>query len=192
MRIGLERFTEIVLTLMNEGPLPAAIRGEGETLVGAIREVAGECATQALLEAPLDRLSPDEDFSALPSEVEWLADGAGRILLPADFLRLVALRMSDWRRTLTAVTDTGSAMWRRQSSPFKLLRGTTRQPVCGVVPLPAGRALEFHSCRSESASVETGLYLPHPGPDSEGMMRIPEGVLTAAANYAAKRVMLDF
>lgn len=181
MRISVEGFTELVLTLMNEGPLPAAMRGEGETLAGAIARVAGECATQALLETPLDRLSPAEDLSALPTEVTWLKDGAGRIMLPADFCRLAAFRMSDWSRTLTAATDTGSAMWRRQSSPFRLLRGTTRQPVCGVVTLPAGMALEFHSCRSESASVETGLYLPHPGPDAEGMMRIPEGVLTAAA-----------
>lgn len=181
MRISVERFTEIVLTLMNEGPLPAAMRGEGETLVGAIGMLAGDCAAQALLEVPLGRLSPAEDLSPLPQEVEWLEGGAGRILLPADFLRLAALRMSDWRRPLTAVTDTETPLWRRQSSPFRLLRGTARQPVCGLVSLPAGRALEFHSCRSESARVETGLYLPHPGPDSEGMMRIPEGVLTAAA-----------
>lgn len=188
MRISVEGFTEIVLTLMNEGPLPATMRGEGETLVGAIREMAGECALLALLEAPLGRLSPAEDLSALPTEVTWLKDGAGRIMLPADFCRLAAFRMSDWSRTLTAATDTESPLWRRQSSPFRLLRGTTRQPVCGVVSLPAGRALEFHSCRSESASVETGLYLPHSGPDAEGMMRIPESVLMAAA----RKVMLNF
>lgn len=94
--------------------------------------------------------------------VYWGEAGSGMTILPDDFARLIAFRMSDWERTVhIAIAETDS-LYSRQSSRWKGLRGTPQRPVCAIVPGAEGLTLEFYSCRDEDATVERALYLPTP------------------------------
>ncbi len=128
--------------------LPAAVRAEH------IR------ANVSVFDSPLPFASP----------IVWAdtATAAGSVALPNDFMRLVAFKMSDWDMPVTSASSIGSTQYMRQSSPYPGVRGNPCRPVCAIVPAPAGRRLEFYSCRDTLANVEQALYMPEPviAPDS--------------------------
>ena len=97
---------------------------------------------------------------------------AGRMRLPADFLRLVAFRMSDWQRTVYTATTAGEPEYELQASRYAGVRGTPQRPVVAIVMRPGGLWLEFFSCRSREATVHTALYLPEPHIDPDGGIKI--------------------
>lgn len=132
-------------------------------ILDAVRRVHAE-APQYLLEAG----------HQLDDAVFWDDRCSGHILLPADFMRLVIFKMSDWERPVynaIAVTD---ARYKLQSSRYKGLRGNVQRPVCAVVSRPEGRVLEFWSCNSEEAYVAQGNYIPYPSIDEDGGVDISE------------------
>lgn len=132
-------------------------------LLDAVRRVHSE-APQYLLEAG----------HQLDDAVYWDNQYSGHILLPADFMRLVVFRMSDWERPVynaIAVTD---GQYKLQWSRYKGLRGNVQRPVCAVVSRPEGRVLEFWSCNSDEAYVAQGNYIPYPSIDEDGGVDISE------------------
>ena len=89
-------------------------------------------------------------------------NGSGWILLPDDFMRLLAFRMSDWERTLYEAITPDDPLYELQSSRYGGIRGNPQKPVCAIVNRQEGKALEFYSCRSNDAYMALGLYLPYP------------------------------
>lgn len=88
-------------------------------------------------------------------------DGSGWILLPDDFMRLVAFKMSDWERTLYNAITVEDPRYRKQSSRYGGIRGNRQKPVCAIASRPEGKVLEFYSS-GEDAWVERGIYIPYP------------------------------
>lgn len=121
----------------------------------------------------------------------WGDRSCGWILLPDDFMRLIAFRMSDWERTVHDVVLEGDEIYVRQSSRFSGIRGCYQNPICALVMRPEGKVLEFYSCKSNEASVVRAIYLPDPHIDNCDGIEICErcyisvvymiGSLTAAA-----------
>ena len=91
---------------------------------------------------------------------------SGHVLLPEDFMRLVAFEMSDWERPVFEALNGESAQYATTRSRFPGICGSIHRPVAAIINLPEGRALEFHSCKSEDAYISQASYIATPTIDS--------------------------
>lgn len=100
------------------------------------------------------------------ASVEWESQegyGAGKVNLPADFMRLVTFRMSDWYRPVTDVITEDSPLYSQQSSRYLGVRGNPERPVVAITHGAAGQVLEFYSCSAgPGVRVSVARYLPIP------------------------------
>lgn len=110
----------------------------------------------------------------LPNAIFWQEMESGFVVLPDDFMRLMAFKMSDWARPLYGAITADNPIYAKQSSRYKGVRGNTQKPVCAVVARPEGRVLEFFSCNDKSATMEMGVYRPYPKIDEYGGVEISE------------------
>ena len=116
-------------------------------------------------------------------------DGKGFNILPEDFMRLVAFRMSDWRRTVTEAITESDPEYLKQSSRFKGICGNPEKPVCAIVRRAEGKVLEFYSCTDPEARVVQGVYVRIPEIDENGGIDVSKECYTAAVYRAASLVL---
>ncbi len=135
------------------------------------------------MEAPLSLLGSGHDFGGCDTYLG--PHGKGFVILPPDFLRLVAFRMSDWRRTLFSAISEDEPAYALQSSRFGGICGNPEKPVVAVVRRAEGLVLEFYSCRDTHASVAQAAYLPLPAVDSHGGIDVAPMCYRAAVYRAA-------
>lgn len=135
--------------------------GDIETLAldDIIKSKVEEAVRRVHQEAPATLLDGAYNFG---ESLYWGEDGAGWVLLPDDFMRLVAFQMSDWSRPVYNPIGLDTPKYAMQSSRFGGVRGTAQKPVCAIAPYAEGKALEFYSCKSEDAEVKRATYLPNP------------------------------
>ena len=69
------------------------------------------------------------------------------MILPSDFMRLVAFRMSDWKRTIFDPIKETDPEYGKQSSKWKGICGSPEKPVVAIVHRSEGKVLEFFSCK---------------------------------------------
>lgn len=98
--------------------------------------------------------------------------------------------MSDWERAVFTAISTTDPEYELQRQRIKALRGTAQKPVCVISVRPEGRALEFYSCKSESAYVRRAQYLPYPKIDKDEGIDICERCYTGVVYAAASLVLL--
>lgn len=108
-----------------------------------------------------DFVEGDEAQRAAP-EIYWQDQCSGFVLLPDDFMRLAVFEMSDWERPVYITISATDTKYKMQRSRIKALRGCPQRPVAAVVMRAEGRALEFYSCKSESATITKAVYMPYP------------------------------
>jgi len=100
------------------------------------------------------------------ASVEWESQegyGAGKVNLPADFMRLVTFRMSDWFKPVTEAITEEHPLYVQQSSRYLGVRGNPERPVVAIVHGTAGQVLEFYSCSAgPGVRVSVARYLPFP------------------------------
>ncbi len=126
--------------------------------------------------APVYYLEAGHNFG---DSVYWETGGSGFVLLPDDFMRLTAFRMSDWERTCYGAIGVEDPVYELQSSRYPGIRGNVQKPVCALVHRAEGKALEFYSCMSEDAYVKRATYIPYPKIDEDGGIDISERCYTA-------------
>lgn len=136
--------------------------------------------------APIQLLDSGHNFA---DEVYWNEneghEGTGFAILPDDFMRLVAFKMSDWERAAyTPITET-DPLYHLQHSRYKGVRGNAQKPIVALVTRAEGQLLEFFSSNSEEATVEQAVYIPLPFIDENGGMEICERCYRAVVYYAA-------
>lgn len=168
------------------------IAGEDEdtlSLDEIIRSKAVEAVRRVESSAPVQFLEEGHQFG---DSVSIDADGSGRVLLPNDFMRLIAFRMSDWERTAYGAITPAHPQYAQQSSRFKGLRGTPQKPVCAIVNQPEGKMLEFYSCDSNEAYVEYATYIPYPTIDDSDGIDISERCYEAVIYTAASLVLTAY
>jgi hypothetical protein len=124
--------------------------------------------------------------------IEWEDKQSGWVLLPEDFMRFIMFQMDDWVRPVYNAISPDDAEYQKQQSQFKGIRGTAQRPVCAIVMRPEGRALEFYSCKSESAKVSKAMYLPYPTIDNENGVVICERCYNAVVYTIAALVATTF
>lgn len=148
-----------------------------------IRSKILESVTRVHKAAPTFLLEEGHNFG---DAVYWGKLESGWVLLPDDFMRLIVFEMSDWERPVHTPISATDPAYALQRQPVKALRGTAQKPVCVLTMRPEGKALEFYSCKSTSAYVSKGLYLPYPSIDEDGGIdicaRCKRAVVYAAAS----------
>ncbi len=125
-----------------------------------IRSKIVEAVRRVHSAAPLHLIDGGYSFASQP--FFWGTLESGWMILPEDFMRFVAFRMSDWERRVTDAITPADSDYELQSSRFKGIRGTAQRPVCAIVIRPEGHVLEFYSCRTKNATVAEAMYLPLP------------------------------
>lgn len=154
--------------------------GDMDTL--ALDEIIGskiaEAARIVVLNAPSYLLDGGDSLGAT---VTWNGT-SGRMTLPADFLRLVVFKMSDWSRSVTVPISETDPRYVQQSSRWAGVRGTPQKPVVAIVPDASGLVLEFYS--SKDGEVEQAKYIAMPKV-SEGKIMLCEKLHDATVYYAA-------
>jgi hypothetical protein len=160
---SLEHISKDVRIVLDQNQVnePLVDIGDIETLSmdDIIKSKVEEAVKRIHQDAPATLLDGAYNFG---DSLYWGENCAGWVLLPDDFMRLVAFQMSDWSRPVFATIPTESPKYAMQSSRFSGVRGTAQKPVCAIVPYAEGKALEFYSCKSEDAQVKLATYLPNP------------------------------
>lgn len=159
------------------------------SLEDIIRSKIVEAVRRVETAAPVHFLEEGHDFG---DAVYWGDLESGWVLLPDDFMRLIAFRMSDWERTVYAAISVDDPLYAKQSSRYKGIRGNVQKPVCAVVNRAEGKALEFYSCNSEDAFVSRASYLPYPHIDEDDGIDISERCYTAVVYTVAALVLTTY
>lgn len=159
------------------------------SLEDIIRSKIVEAVRRVETAAPVHFLEEGHDFG---DAVYWGDLESGWVLLPDDFMRLIAFRMSDWERTVYAAISVDDPLYAKQSSRYKGIRGNVQKPVCAVVNRAEGKALEFYSCNSEDAFVTRASYLPYPHIDEDDGIDISERCYTAVVYTVAALVLTTY
>lgn len=147
--------------------------GDVETLSldEIIRSKIVEGVRRVETSAPVHFLEEGHDFG---ESVFWEELESGWVLLPDDFMRLIAFRMSDWEKTVFRAISVSDPEYALQRQRIKGLRGTAQRPVCAIVNRAEGKALEFYSCKSREAHIARASYIPYPRIDKAGGIDISE------------------
>ena len=134
--------------------------------------------------APVERLEPGLSFHGavgrLPRPV-----GGGFVVLPDDFMRLVAFKMSDWRCAVCHAVAPDTPAYRQQFSPFGIA-GCPERHVVALVPRPSGLNLEFFTSSSDEMTI--GQYVAFPHIDEEGYVDISRQIHGAVVCLLAAEV----
>lgn len=154
-----------------------------------IRSKIVEAVRRVESSAPVRYLEEGHVFG---DAIYWERNGSGWTLLPDDFMRLVAFRMSDWERTCYMAISADGPLYDLQSSRYKGIRGNVQKPVCAVVNRAEGKALEFYSCNSEDAYVKRASYIPYPEIDEDDGIDISERCYTAVVYMTAALVLTAY
>lgn len=88
-------------------------------------------------------------------------NGIGTVTLPADFMRLVIFKMSDWAKPVfEPISDTDPA-YAMQRSEYMGIRGGKNNPVAAITTNASGeKVMECFS--SSTFSIEKYIYIPIP------------------------------
>lgn len=170
---------------MNRNDVPLLTEGDPETLT--LDEIIYAKLTEGVrlveMEAPSRLLESGHEIG---EERMFVGDdGKGFIVLPEDFMRLVAFRMSDWKRTVFEAITEDDPLYALQSSKWKGVCGTVEKPVVAIVRRSEGKVLEFYSCRDGNATVTHGTYLPYPRIDKNGGIDVARDCYQAAVYRTA-------
>ena len=131
---------------------------------------------QAVREAPASVFATWRELD--PEGVTVEADGSGYALLPADFMRLLSFRMSDWRVAVERVDEArGACIGRLYPEAY----ASPSRPLCRFGQRPEGRVLLFAGSRSPAATLAQGLYVAQPRIDRRGTIDVPEELLADIA-----------
>lgn len=133
-----------------------------------------------------------EEGHSFGDAICWDDRGSGRIELPDDFMRLIIFKMSDWERPVFEVLSPTDPRYMLQSSRSKGIRGNVQKPVVAIVNMPWGKALEFYSCKSKSATVERATYIPYPEMDDTGGVDISKRLYDAVVYQIAALVLISY
>lgn len=128
----------------------------------------------------------------LEDSIFWKDNGSGFVMLPNDFMRLMAFKMSDWERVVYNAIEVNDPIYTKQSSRYKGIRGNVQKPVCAIVNRPEGLSLEFYSCNDESATMDVGVYRPYPKIDENEGIEISERCYKAVIYTLGALVLMTY
>ena len=180
MKYSLKRILRDVRVVMDYNPdsRPLIEMGDAPTLaIDQIIQSRVLVAAKTVLEkAPLASI---DTVKPLVGPVAWPTQagiGMGYLVLPADFLRLAAIQMSDWLRPATIITE-HSPEYAWQSSRFAGVRGNPQRPVAAIVRYSIGLVVELYASEAgPEVSLRRALYVPTPAFDIDLCVDLPKAL----------------
>lgn len=176
----------------NNNSTPLIESGDIDTLSldDIIKNKITDAARVVHRDAPIHLLDGGVSFG---ESIHWFSRegiGGGCIVLPEDFLRLVAFQMSDWSYPITVAITEDNPLYALQSSRYAGVRGNPQKPVVVLSAQPIGLALEFYSCSAgQGVYVKRATYLPIPkikvDDNDDEYIELCEKVKSAIVYYAA-------
>jgi len=148
-------------------------------------------AHRVLMDASWSMLVPG---SPIRTRLAW-RDSPGRgmavLSLPDDFMRLLSVRLSDWKRPARIIAaDNPSACW--QSSPFAGVRGNPSRPVAVITSYPSGMVAELYSSTAgPSVRLVEAQYVPYPRL-VDGFINLPEPLYHDVVALVAQLTMQSY
>lgn len=146
-------------------------------IVDAARLVMENCPAEKL-----DGSKP-EDVDA-----SWMEDhGAyvGTLSLPSDFLRLLSVKVEEWRRPGRIITENDDE-YALQGSKYGV-RGNPERPIAAIVHSEGGRYVELYTSNKDDVGVDF-TYVVEPSiksKDSKEIIELPKGLKDAIVYMAA-------
>lgn len=132
---------------------------QGEVVRGVIVDAA-----KAIMElAPASKLD-SIDYDSL--SVSWTEDNGayvGRLSLPGDLLRLVYVKVSDWKRPGTVISEDDDEYLYQQN---QYVRGNPQRPIAAFVHIGGDRVLELYTSNRSNATASLS-YVSEPAIDSD-------------------------
>lgn len=112
------------------------------------------------------------------------------VKLPNDFMRLVALKMSDWTAEVHDVTTADDAMYKVLRNAYGCVRADVDNPIVVVVNGGGNNyAIEAYGSEGNDATLEIARYVPEPKVMTDGGIEICEPLYDAAVYEAASLAM---
>jgi hypothetical protein len=143
-------------------------------LLEAVRSVQENCPVWML------------EGEVMTTTISSNTDGSGTLSLPDDFLRLVALQLTEWDAPVFVVEQTGTQKALMQEN--KYTRGNPKRPVLVFGNLESGlRKLKYYSVKT-SALVELALYVKIPSVitvNSQNYLKFPQILRQPIVSYCA-------
>jgi hypothetical protein len=139
--------------------------------------------------ADIHLLGPGEPIRATLAWPEG-RPGVGMAILPLpdDCLRLLAVKLTDWKRPARIQRET-DAEYAWQSSTFTGIRGNPDRPVAVVCQRPTGEVAELYSSNSrDGVGVDMAQYAPMPQLHADNTIRLHEAIYHTVINQMAQMV----
>lgn len=118
-----------------------------------------EAAKNVLMTAPLHCLTPKKDTTSSGTADSGGAK-TGYIALPADFLRLYSLKMTEWERPVTEAISITDPLYKLQKNAY--VRGGVSKPVAAlaarIISTTPTNVIEYYSV-SSAHTIEWFLYI---------------------------------
>lgn len=106
-----------------------------------IKSCIGDALSLIILNSGIKGINPKKNTETKPSKND---DGSGYIILPDDFVKLLAFRMDGWKRTVSVAFPLDSEEAKRQANIYT--RGGENKPVCILSYSQEGKkTLEYYS-----------------------------------------------
>lgn len=92
-----------------------------------------------------------------PTTITNNGDGTGYVVLPTDYISLIAFKMSVWNKVVVKAATLDSQAYAAQRNP--ITRSGKNKPICVLNYIAGGRVLEYYSIGpTETPSVSMFLY----------------------------------
>lgn len=120
-----------------------------------IKSCIPEAVALVIQNSPNRCVNPKSSTSA---SVTNNGDGTGYVLVPADYISLVAFKMAGWKRIVSKAHDLGSEVHKAQGNPAT--RAGKYKPVCVLSYNKTGdKVLEYYSIgKEDTPTVEMFVY----------------------------------
>lgn len=150
---------------------------QGEIIKGVIVDAAK--AIEEL--APTGKL---DEISVSGLAVAWTEDGGsyvGQLSLPSDLLRLVRVKVSDWKRSGAIITDKDDS-YQYQQNPY--VRGNPQRPIVALVHIGGVLVAELYTSNKKDATADLS-YVAMPSIGSDDKISLCEPLKDAIVYMAA-------
>ena len=172
-KVSITSLAQDVSTLLGE-PSEPECQPEESPFPGVKERV--RILAPGLLSILIEESAPENftDFKSIDPAVKIDERGVVTLALPADFLRLAEVKMSDWSRGVSRITNREELIFGLQMSPWAGLRGVPERPVVLMEKDgKGGRSLRMYSSKP-GATLEYALYIPTPKLGADDTLEIPD------------------
>ncbi|MCH5227308.1 MAG: hypothetical protein J1F16_05770 [Muribaculaceae bacterium] len=174
-KVSISRLADDVKTVVGDSLLDICLPEDSPfpDMENRVRVLAPGLLADILITAPFYDVGGVKNFSG---PIETDKTGCVTMPLPDDFLKLVSIKMSDWQRAVSEITDSQSPKALQQGSRFPGIRGTPQRPVVILEGDAGGKLVVKMYSSTKGATLESACYISRPEVDSSDMIEVPPGV----------------